>query len=309
MANRLNPSALKLMEDALAEVFYTHRDLDAFLRRCGVLANMVALARDLAEARKGTYERAPKRFVAQETLGLLEEKGDLGISSLTALFDGLVNGTFPDASQKGLQTLAMLNEQFERDRQLKREAQESKREWERRREQESQSHSLKAKRKPTELPRLQQQFLNMNNAKDPHQRGRDFELLIVDLLQAEALSPRHGINRIGEQIDISFEFGPHTYLVEARWKKTQSEPKELRDFHGKCQGVHVDVRGVFISVQGYTSGCAEALSKLGELRVVMLDGTHLMSVLSGAISFGDLLRKVVRKACDDGVPYVLPSAL
>ena len=91
--------------------------------------------------------------------------------------------------------------------------------------------------------------------------------------------------------------------------KALPEPKELRDFHGKCQGVHVDVRVVFISVQGYTSGCAEALSKLGELRVVMLDGSHLMSVLSGAISFGDLLKKVVRKACDEGVPYVPPSAL
>ena len=159
------------------------------------------------------------------------------------------------------------------------------------------------------MARIQQQFLEMHNASDPHKRGLDFELLIFELLKAEALSPRHNIVRVGEQIDISFEFGPQTYMVEARWKKVQSEPKELRDFHGKCQGVHVDVRGVFISVQGYTSGCAEALAKLGELRVVMLDGTHLMSVLSGAITFSDLLKKIVRKACDEGDPYVPLSSL
>jgi hypothetical protein len=51
------------------------------------------------------------------------------------------------------------------------------------------------------------------------------------------------------------------------------------------------------------------LAKLGELRVVMLDGTHLMSVLSGAITFSDLLKKIVRKACDEGDPYVPLSSL
>ncbi len=309
MASRFNPSALKLMEDALAEVFYSHRDFDSFLRRCGVDAGIVGNARNVAEARKGTYQRAPKRFVAQEILQALEARGDAGIRILTALFDGLVHGTFPEAAPNGCQALILLKEQFEKDRQKKLEEEAAKREWESRRQQEAQKHSTKPERKPSELPRLQQRFMDMHGASDPHQRGRDFELLMVELLQVEALSPRHSISRVGEQIDISFELGPHTYLVEVRWKQTPSEPKELRDFHGKCQGVHVDVRGVFVSVQGYTAGCSEALAKLGELRVVMLDGAHLMSVLSGAISFAELLRKVVRKACDEGVPYVPSSAL
>lgn len=309
MASRFNPTALKLIEDALAEVFYSHRDLDSFLRRCGVDGSLVMNARNSAETRKGNYQRAPKRFVAQEVLQLLEAKGDAGIQVLTAIFDGLVHGTFPEASPKGGQALSLLQEQFEKDRKQKREEEASKRQWEFRRQQEAQSQPAKPERKTGELPRLQQRFIDMHAAANPHQRGRDFELLLVDLLQAEALSPRHSISRVGEQIDISYEFGPHNYMVEARWKQSPSEPKELRDFHGKCQGVHVDVRGVFVSVQGYTEGCAEALAKLGELRVVMLDGTHLMSVLSGAISFGELLRKVVRKACDDGVPYVPSSAL
>lgn len=293
----------------MAEVFYSHRDFDSFLRRCDVDADLAGNARHAAEARKGTYQRAPKRFVAQEVLQALEARGDAGIRILTALFDGLVHGTFPEASPKGVQALTLLKEQFEKDRQKKLEEEAAKRDWESKRQQEAPRHSTKPERKTSELPRLQQRFMEMHGASNPHQRGRDFELLMVELLQVEALSPRHSISRVGEQIDISFEFGPHTYLVEVRWKQSPSEPKELRDFHGKCQGVHVDVRGVFVSVQGYTSGCAEALAKLGELRVVMLDGAHLMSVLSGAISFSDLLKKVVRKACDDGVPYVLSSAL
>lgn len=309
MASRFNPTALKLMEDALAEVFYSHRDFDTFVRRCGVEAALLTRARSLAEARKGTYERAPKRFVAQEMLQLIEVKGDAGVHVLTSIFDALVKGVFPDASPKAKQALMLLKEQFERDRQQKFEQEQARRDWQMRREQESASKPIRPERKPDEVARLQKQFLEMHSASDPHQRGRDFEVLIVELLKAEGLSPRHSIERVGEQIDISFEYGPHTYMVEARWKKAPSEPKELRDFHGKCQGVHVDVRGVFISVQGYTAGAAEALAKLGELRVVMLDGTHLMSVLSGAISFADLLKKVVRKACDEGIPYVPPSSL
>jgi hypothetical protein len=309
MANRFNPTALKLMEDALAEVFYSHRDFDTFVRRCGVVAALLSRARALAEARKGTYERAPKRFVVQEMLQLIEAKGDGGIHLLTSIFDALVKGVFPDASPKANQTLLLLRAQFERDRQQKQEEAQARRDWQMRKEQESASKVVRPERKPADVARLQKQFLEMHDASDPHKRGRDFELLIVELLKAEGLSPRHSIERIGEQIDISFEYGPHTYMVEARWKKVPSEPKELRDFHGKCQGVHVDVRGVFIAVQGYTAGSADALAKLGELRVVMLDGTHLMSVLSGAISFSDLLKKVVRKACDEGVPYVAPSSL
>lgn len=309
MANRFNPTALKLMEDALAEAFYSHRDFDAFVRRCGLDAVLLAKARAQAEIRKGTYVRAPKRFVAQEVLQLLEARGDNGIHALTSIFDALVKGTFPDATTKGKQSLALLQEQFEKDRQQKQEEERARQEWQTRREQESASHPAKAERQPREVAKLHQRFIDMHSAGDPHKRGREFELLIVELLQAETLAPRHSIERVGEQIDISFEFGPQTYLVEARWKKEPSEPKELRDFHGKCQGVHVDVRGVFISVQGYTAGCAEALAKLGELRVVMLDGSHLMSVLSGAITFGDLLKKVVRKACDEGIPYVPPSLL
>jgi len=94
MTSRFNPTALKLMEDALAEVFYSHRDFDSFLRRCGVDGSLVTNARNSAETRKGTYQRAPKRFVAQEVLQLLEARGDVGIRILTALFDGLVHGTF-----------------------------------------------------------------------------------------------------------------------------------------------------------------------------------------------------------------------
>lgn len=129
MANRFNPTALKLMEDALAEVFYSHRDFDTFVRRCGVEATLLTRARALAEARKGTYERSPKRFVVQEMLQLIEAKGDAGIHLLTSIFDALVNGVFPDASPKANQVLMLLREQFERDRQQKKEEEQARREW------------------------------------------------------------------------------------------------------------------------------------------------------------------------------------
>ena len=309
MASRFNPSALKLMEDALADVFYSHRDFDSFLRRCGIDAAIMTAARLRAEERKGAYERAPKRFVAQEVLQLVEAKGDIGTPTLTAIFDGLVKGTFPDATAKGKESLALLKQQFEQDRQQKRDEEDARRQWQLKREQDALIRPETTAKRHQERARLQQRFLDLHQASNPQQRGRDFELLVVELLEIEGLRPRHGIDRVGEQIDISFAFGPHTYLVEARWKQDPSEPKELRDFHGKCQGVHVDVRGVFISVAGYTGCCAEALSKLAELRVVMLDGAHLMSVLSGVIAFNELLNKVVRKACDEGTPYVPSSSL
>lgn len=309
MANCFNPTALKLMEDSLADVFFSHHDFDAFIRRCGVDDLLAEKARNAAEFRKGAYSRSPKRFVAQEILKLLELSGEKGVHSLTRIFDALVNGTFPDATRKGMESLALLKELFEQDRNHKAQEEKAKQEWRNQRERESAAQFTRVERKPQEIARIQQKFIDMHSESNPHKRGLDFELLVFELLQAEALSPRHNVSRVGEQIDITFDFAPHTYMLEARWKKSQSEPKELRDFHGKCQGVHVDVRGVFISIQGYTSGCAESLAKLGELRVVMLDGTHLMSILSGALTFSDLLKKVIRKACDEGNPYVPVSSL
>jgi hypothetical protein len=304
MASRLSPTALKLMEDCLADAFYSHHDLDSFLIRCGAGSAFVGSARSRAEDRKGRYERAPKRFVAQELLRSLEENGQDGVYILVAIFDALVKGQFPDANEKGKQALASLKAQFEKDRDERIADEQARAKWKASQAEASRESPSKPKRQPGEIPRLLERFLTLQGAADPHQRGRDFEILVVDLLKAEALSPRHSIERVGEQIDISFEFGPHTYLVETRWKKSPSEPKELRDFHGKCQGVHVDVRGLFLSVEGFTAGCAEALVKVGELRIVMLDGSHLMAVLSGAISFPDLLKAAVRKACDEGTPYV-----
>lgn len=310
MASRFNPTALKLIEDALSEAFYSHRDFDSFIRRCDIDERLLADARRKAEARKGNYERAPKRFIAQELIQLIESKGDQGVHLLTSIFDALVRGTFSDATSKGKDALNSLKTQFERDREQRLSEEKAKREWKAEREQAAaRSSESTAIARDRELARLHALFLEMHGASDKHKRGRAFELLVVDLLKAEQLSPRHSIERVGEQIDASFEFGPHTYLVEARWKAAPSEPKDLRDFYGKCQGVHVDVRGLFISVQGYTTGCSDSLKKLGELRIVLLDGSHLMGVLSGAIGLHDLLKKLIRKACDEGAPYVPLSSL
>ena len=273
MASRLSPTALKLMEDCLADAFYSHYDLDAFLVRCGAGSAFVGAARSRAEQRKGRYERAPKRFVAQEVLRGLEESGGSGVYILVAIFDALVKGHFPDANEKGKQALASLKEQFEKDRDQRQADEQARAKWKASQAANTAATSATPKRQPSEIPRLLQRFLTLQGAADPHQRGRDFEILIVDLLKAEALSPRHSIERVGEQIDISFEFGPHTYLVETRWKKSPSEPKELRDFHGKCQGVHVDVRGLFLSVEGFTAGCADALVEFNG------SGSHFSKVL------------------------------
>lgn len=73
MSQRFNASALKLIEDALSDCFYSHRDLDSFLVRSGVTPNLLNAARNKAEARKGTWDRAPKRFVAQEVIDQIEQ--------------------------------------------------------------------------------------------------------------------------------------------------------------------------------------------------------------------------------------------
>jgi hypothetical protein len=77
------------LDTTLTGAFAFHDDLDMFLVRCGFADGRVRAARDRAEARKGRFDRALKRFVVQEVLQELiqDRSGDARIvaNTITAI--------------------------------------------------------------------------------------------------------------------------------------------------------------------------------------------------------------------------------
>ena len=94
---------------------------------------------------------------------------------------------------------------------------------------------------------------------------------------------------VGEQIDGAIKYDGHYYLVELKWQKTKSNQKEAR--------------GIFIAMEGFTSECLESLPKGKTLKVLLLDGVHLTSVIFGNYSFSELMEHSISQASLKGEIY------
>jgi hypothetical protein len=155
-----------------------------------------------------------------------------------------------------------------------------------------------------ELASLQNLFSALIAEPDRQAAGRALEQLLNKLFRLEGLNPRDPFRIVGEQIDGSFEFGSNLYLLEAKWTSAPTPVEELYVFREKVAGKSSFTRGVFISINGFVSTASDALTRGKQPNFVMLDGTHLYSVLSGALGLSPLLDGLVRYLLERGEPYV-----
>lgn len=91
-------------------------------------------------------------------------------------------------------------------------------------------------------------------------------------------------------------------MNETAPKISGTYPKEIGHFYFKVEG-KLDGRGFMISMNGYTNGVIETLPKGKELKVFLLDGNHLASVLYGNYSFQQLLEHAISQAALRGLLY------
>lgn len=300
---------LALVENALSECFNYHNQLDTFLARAGVPQTVVDQARGHAERRareaRREYSRAPKRFVAQEILKLLSERGTEGDRELAATITSLVRGAFPDATATATAAIDALrlkvgSDREERERQRKeREAdeQEKLRKAERTRE-------VTRSKIQKERDDLYERFLGLMAEGNTQARGYLFEAFLNDLFAFEKLAPRGSFKIVGEQIDGSFVWRNRTYLVEAKWVKDAIAGAEFGAFAYKIEGKTADTRGLYVSVNGYSPQAIVGLNGKGALKFVCADGAHLVRALSAGQTLAQVLERVWRHADETGEAYL-----
>jgi hypothetical protein len=97
--------------------------------------------------------------------------------------------------------------------------------------------------------RLKQPLVN------PQRRGYEFEKLIFNFLDFEALSPSASYRTQGEQIDGFFEFENRFYLLEAKWTEPVSV-SEVYVFRAKVEGKLSNTLGIFISMLDLYRRCS-----------------------------------------------------
>ena len=160
-----------------------------------------------------------------------------------------------------------------------------------------------------EMPALYDRFLALNAEPDRSKAGRQFEALLGDLFHAWGLSPSRNFRVTGEEIDDSVMLDGATYLIEAKWIAGRTEAQTLYGFRQKVVSKSAYTRGLFLAVDGFTPGAVAALGTGQEHRIVLLDGSHLVRVLTGAVALPDLLRLAARHLEQFGEPLLPVSRL
>lgn len=158
-----------------------------------------------------------------------------------------------------------------------------------------------------ETERLRQRFLVLFGEKNAQARGYAFETFLNDLFRANGLAPREPFRVVGEQIDGSFEWQSHVFLMEARWRQDAADAPDLYVLRGKVEGKSDWTRGLFISMNGFSSLAADTFSRGRRANLITLDGQDLMLILEQRWTLHDAIRVKLRHAGETGEVY-LPLA-
>jgi hypothetical protein len=297
------------VEEALTEVFNYHDQLDNFLIRAGVQRTHLDQVRSQAEQRAKqsarVYQRAPKRFVAQELVNILSGQGAEGDRVMADIVSSLVRGTFPEASPNGTAAVERLKAQSTSDRaekESRRAAEAAAVQAQERAAERVREEDYRQTQKNRDL--LHDRFTGLMAEANAHSRGYLFESFLGELFALEKLAPRAAFKILGEQIDGTFAWRNRTYLVEAKWTKEPVAGAEFGAFAYKIDGKTADTRGVFISVNGYSPQAILGLNHKGALKFVCLDGAHIVRSLMPGQSLSKILTDVWRHADETGEAYL-----
>ncbi len=130
----------------------------------------------------------------------------------------------------------------------------------------------------------------------PQARGRQFELLLRDLL--DGMDPRVRIRPAGEEIDGSFVHCFRPFLLEAKWTKGPMPASAIYAFKGKVDGKLAGTLGVFVSMSGYSLDAVDALRVGKALNVILFTGGDVENAIQDG--FAAMLDYKLRAAAETG---------
>ena len=154
------------------------------------------------------------------------------------------------------------------------------------------------------LGTLRTTFYSLWSMDDRQAAGSALETLLNELFRTFDLDPHEAFRVTGEQIDGAFELDRETYLLEAKWHKEKVNESDLLIFRGKIEGKSNWTRGVFVSINGFTTGAIEAITIGKTPNHFLMTGDDLVAVLEGAVGLDALLRAKQRRLAERGQVFL-----
>ena len=301
MQNTFPKDIKDCMKGCILSIFWPKKDIIDFFK------NASCTSKDLIM--ESEYKELPRAKIVDMVFANLEKRSDLGIGQFRAMLKQLtewdyfdpyyfkkLNKLDEDEAKKNITHLKQLQEI--RDYKIK---QERKRQDE-----------LERKRKDISIiiNELKDIFLNLFSGKDQdgnkinnQRRGYLFEEFLRKLFLNEKIEVTGPFKITGEQIDGAIKYEGEHYIIEAKWHDKWSASDSLYPFAAKVEGKMYG-RGIFISINGFSSDAVQALVTGKALRTILIDGGDLVPITEGMYTLRELLDGKIKAAQTMGRIYV-----
>jgi tetratricopeptide (TPR) repeat protein len=144
---------------------------------------------------------------------------------------------------------------------------------------------------------------------DAQKRGYIIQQIITDLLAltfyAGDVSGSHSAH--GRQVDAAFTYRDVRHRVEVKWKSEPFNQSHLDALH-RILEQHAEVRGIVVSMSGFTEGAINYARDIGkEHAVIFIDREEVEQVIDGSLRLEGLLEWKLVQWRRTGEPYARAS--
>lgn len=135
------------------------------------------------------------------------------------------------------------------------------------------------------------------------ERGNIFQDFLTKMIRFYDLKATSPFRIEGTQIDGGLKYDGENYNIEAKWHNQQLSDEPLMAFCHK-QEINMHGRGIFISINGITSGALSMLQRSSIKNTIIMDGEDIALIINEMISLLDTLDIKIHAAQTKGEFYI-----
>lgn len=294
----LSPVVINALKEALIHIYWFKNDLKSFLRKS--LPNNISLGDfDFGDYTKRDFVNilVDRLFELNKSDELLKLAQDVCEMNSFEHLKHLDNSEIKISNAKNSVTqLKNLIKPYQENQQKEIIRQQKQKE--------NQERINNFKSYQDELDRLKFDFCELHkNEITPQQKGFKLEKIMNDLFSLDDLDPKSSFKVMGEQIDGAFTLNNTEYLFEAKWTTQPINKADLVIFEHKVKSKLENTLGLFLSINGFSEEGLTAFQANDKV-VILMDGSDLMAIFDGRISFTDLIDRKKKIASREGRIFV-----
>ncbi len=123
----------------------------------------------------------------------------------------------------------------------------------------------------------------------PQPRGRALQKLTAKAIEQHGWGQEESVRTSNEEMDVIVFREREYYLLECKWEKDRNAASVIRELFGKLNN-RIDVRGIVVSMSGFTEGAVKQVEDYTGQRIILLfGGEDVRAICYGKATFEDLL--------------------